>query len=216
MTVERPKHSAKVEDMLQKGKALTNWIAANQHALEIPGDSASLIPSLQFDQCIEHHVGIVGLVDAHVYGSAFALLRASTESLVRGVWLRNCATEDQRNAYTDNDKLPRGLTFHDMVNACTAVVGFGEGCWLTSLAASWSAMNSYTHSGTLQLGRRLQGKEIFPNYEPEEIIEVLKTSATSALVAIKQIAKIAAKDALVAEVSRRLEYGQPKDGQNNV
>lgn len=210
MTIKRPQHHPAVNDMLTKGKELSNWIATMQHDLEIPGHRGSLIPGLQYDQCIEHHVGILGLVDHHVYGSAFALLRASTESLVRGVWLQNCASADQLDTFTDNDKLPRKLTFNDMVAACEAATGFEEAWWLKSLTASWDAMNSYTHSGTLQLGRRLQGKEIYPNYEPEEIIEVLRASATSALVALKQIAKIASMDTLVTEVGQRLTVGMPE------
>lgn len=205
--IERPKHSQEVAEMMQAGKDLAGWIATKQHDVEIPGRRAAIIPALQYDQCIEHQVAIVSLLHDHVYGSAFALLRASTESLVRGVWLQDCATTVQLDAFADNDRLPRGLTFKTMVSACTEGDAFEDAWWLASLEAAWETMNSYTHSGTLQLGRRLRGREIQPNYKDEEVIEVLLTAGTSALVALRQIAVLARQPALIAEVNGRLAEG---------
>ena len=43
---------------------------------------------------------------------------------------------------------------------------------------SWKHMNSYTHSGNLQLGRRFTDDYIQPNYSNEEILEVLNNIDT--------------------------------------
>jgi hypothetical protein len=209
MTLERPTHTPEVEAMIKGSQDVADWIAKRQHDLEISGNRATIIPGLQYDQCIEHHVAIVGLVSHHIYGSAFALVRASAESLVRGVWLQRCAMEAQLDAFTDNDKLPRNLYFADMVAACVAAPGFDEGAWLQALAGSWGTMNSFTHTGTMQLGRRLKGNEIYPNYQPDEIIEVLRIAATSALVALKQIAEMSGKQDLIAEVTKYRDEGGP-------
>ena len=39
---------------------------------------------------------------------------------------------------------------------------------------AWNAMCDYAHSGTLQLSRRWTNDELAPNYDKDEVIEVLK------------------------------------------
>ena len=46
---------------------------------------------------------------------------------------------------------------------------------------AWPALNSYTHTGILQLGRRFVGQNVQPNYSDGEILAVTTTVTTCPL-----------------------------------
>jgi hypothetical protein len=206
MPLERPPAlPQEVETILNRAKRLADWVAARQDGLEIPNKNESKVPGALFDLTIEHHVAIVHLIHGRLNGSAFALLRAAFESLVRGAWFQLCATKEQLESFVEKDELP--FTFRQLINATEGHTDFADRALSRLGHNSWSAMNSYTHSGMLQIGRRFKGKSIEPNYSPEEIIEVLKASGTFALLAMLQAARLAKNDALANEIANRLNGG---------
>src|SRR5690349_148841 len=71
---------------------LVSWIDENTAGLAFPTDDRTMLALGCFDVAIEHQAAIALLTGATIYGSAFALLRVLTESLVRGLWLHDCAT----------------------------------------------------------------------------------------------------------------------------
>lgn len=190
---------------LSKAQDLHRWIAERQDNIEIPQQGSSLVPGLLFDLAIEHHVGIVHLALAGINGPAFALLRAAMEALVRGAWLQRCATPEQVEAFVTKETLP--LKFGGLVEAVVAHADFSDKMLSQLKHSSWDAMNSYTHGGMLQLGRRIKDDIIAPNFEPEEVVEVLKASGTFALLALRQIAYLAKLEALSKEVDEMLNGG---------
>jgi hypothetical protein len=156
-----------------------------------------------FDLAIEHHVAIVNLASARMYGSAFALLRAALEAFVRGAWLQRCATPEQLDAFVAKEELP--TPFGALIDGIEAHADFSDKMLSQLKHSSWKGMNSYTHGGMLQLGRRIKGDTIEPNFGPEEVFEVLKASGTFALLALRQIAHLANDDALPKEINGMLE-----------
>ena len=50
---------------------------------------------------------------------------------------------------------------------------------------SWDALNSYTHTGVLQLGRRFTGDKLEPSYKDGEKIEVIRTATTMLLLIVR-------------------------------
>lgn len=190
---------------LSGAQDLHHWIAQRQDGIEIPQQRSSLVPGLLFDLAIEHHVGIVHLAAARVNGPAFALLRAGMEALVRGAWLQRCATPEQVENFVERETL--SLSFGDLVEAVEKHADFDDKLLSNLKHSSWKAMNSYTHGGMLQLGRRIKGGVIEPNFAPEEVIEVLKAAGTFALLALRQIAHLASQDALSKEVDEMLAGG---------
>lgn len=128
------------------------------------------------------------------------------EALVRGAWLQRCATPEQVETFVDKEALP--LDFGGLVEAVEAHADFSDRLLSQLKHSSWKAMNSYTHGGMLQLGRRIKGGSIEPNFEPEEVVEVLKASGTFALLALRQIAHLARHDSLSTEVDRMLDGGE--------
>jgi hypothetical protein len=195
-----------LQKTLSKAQDLHRWIAERQDNIEIPRQRSSLVPGLLFDLTIEHHLGIVHLALARMNGPAFALLRAGMEALVRGAWLQRCATPEEVEAFVAKETLPLG--FGGLVEAVEAHADFSDKLLSRLKHSSWKAMNSYTHGGMLQLGRRIKGDIIEPNFEPEEVVEVLKASGTFALLALRQIAHLAKHDALSKEINEMLDGGK--------
>ncbi|MCK0162903.1 hypothetical protein [Marinobacter sp. S6332] len=70
-------------------------------------------------------------------------------------------------------------------------------------------MNSYTHGGALQAGRRFSGNSVEPNYDAEEVAEVIRFSGTFALMAFQQIALEAGRLDLADEAIGRLSPAEP-------
>lgn len=204
MTLQNPPAPpAELATTLSKAQELHQWIAERQDNLKISRKPSTLIPGLLFDLVIEHHVAIVHLGLARMYGSAFALLRAAMEALVRGAWLQRCATPEQLNAFITKEDLPS--PFGALIDELEAHSDFSDKMLSQLKHSSWKGMNSYTHGGMLQVGRRFKGDMIEPNFGPEEVIEVLKASGTFALLALRQIAHLANDDALPKAINGMLD-----------
>jgi Family of unknown function (DUF6988) len=115
-------------------------------------------------QAVEHHESIALLVSQKFVGSAFALLRPLMECWVRGVWVMLCANEDQFRRVTTEDKWPK---FNEMITANDVRTGFTV--FQDMKDKVYEALNSYTHTGMLQLGRRFNAMgEPKPSYSDEE------------------------------------------------
>ena len=191
-----------VAAVLTSAQQLTKWIATRQHDLEIKTADESRIPGLLFDLTLEHHVGIVHLITGRMYGSAFALIRSEFEAFVRAVWLQICATSQEINDVVTKDS--RKLKFGEMITAIEDHQDFSDKVLSGLKANAWDTMNGYTHGGRHQIARRMKGDIIEPNYDPEEVIEALKASGFIALMALRQIARLADSGDLENEVRARL------------
>lgn len=189
------------QELVSKPFELHDWIEERLEGLQLPGEPRSSLSISCHDQVIEHHLGIVVLARAKIYGSAFALVRSLFETFVRGVWLRHCATNLEIQKY-QSDKL--SLRFGQLVTAVETVPGFDDGVLSGLKRNSWSAMNSYTHGGMLQSGRRVSEDSVEPNYDAEEVEEVLRLAGTFSLMAFQQIVMEAGRLDLANEAIERL------------
>lgn len=184
------------------GKKLINWIASKQDGFEIKKGKSARISATLLDLALEHHAGIVHLLDARIYGSAFALLRVEFEAFIRATWLQLCATPDELADFERNDTL--NLTFGQMINAIEQHQDFQYKVLSVLKQNAWRAMNGYTHGGLHQVVRRMKNGNIQPNYEPEEVVEVLKASGYLALQSLLQIARLAENTDLEEEIIKKL------------
>jgi hypothetical protein len=132
-------------------------------------------------QGVEHHAAILLLIRSNLIGSAFALLRSSVEILVRGVWFTTCADSAQVKRFRDEDKID--ATFGEMSDAIDKVCGIGF--FHDFKERAWAALNSYTHTGILQIGRRFTEERLEPSYEGGEIVEVVRTATISILLLVR-------------------------------
>jgi uncharacterized protein DUF6988 len=132
-------------------------------------------------QGIEHHAAILLLLRTGFVGSGFALVRSVVEILVRGVWMTTCATEAQVMKFREQDKLD--LSFGEMSDAIDKACGIEF--FHDFKTRSWDTLNSYTHTGILQLGRRFSGDRLEPSYTDGEQIEVLRASTISIVLLVR-------------------------------
>lgn len=128
---------------------------------------------------IKHHEGIYILVDQNIMAPAFALLRSQIETFYRGLWVNLIATDEQVIAIRDRDEEPFPR-FRQMATDLDAA--YGAGGWLKGFADRWAALNSYTHSGLLQLGQQFRADgTVGPNYSDAAIVELLVISGTTSI-----------------------------------
>ena len=119
----------------------------------------------------DHHHGIVVLLGADLYASAFALLRVSFEAYVRGEWLSLCATDAGVEDFLRGKEPP---SFGQLLKAIEETPGFQEQVLSQIKKKSWDAMCDYTHTGGLHVQRWMTADGIEPNYSRGEVLEVLK------------------------------------------
>jgi len=132
-------------------------------------------------QGIEHHDALLLLLRSKLIGSGFALVRSIIEILVRGVWITACATDAQVKKFRDQDKLD--LTFGEMSDAIDKTCGIDF--FHDFKTQSWATLNSYTHTGILQLGRRFSADKLEPSYTDGEQIEVLRASTIAIVLLVR-------------------------------
>lgn len=185
---------------------LARWILGRLDSLEFPRTDREFLAALCFDVVIEHHDAATLLIKNNINATAFALPRLVFDAFVRGCWLVHCATDAEIEKYR-NDNF--GLKFHEMLERLEAEPAFADNVLSGLKTQSWAAMNSYAHSGMLQLSRRVAGNEITPSYDDDEKSEVLKLCGMFALMAFQQMAFLAGRGDLAEEALRLLRDGGP-------
>jgi hypothetical protein len=134
---------------------------------------------------LKHHEGVHSLASQNLMAPAFALLRSQIETAYRGLWVNLIATDEQVKAIRERDEEPFPR-FRQM--AADLDASYRADGWLQSFADHWAALNGYTHSGLLQLGRQFRDDgKIGPNYSDEMVMELLVTSGTASIGSIVPI-----------------------------
>ena len=180
-----------IHEKIRKSEALIQWMDQRIDGLKISSDDRTRISAACLDMALEHQKAIVLLVANRLFGSAFSLARLIFEAYVRGLWLGRCASEPEIEKYKKN-KLEK--TFATLIPEIEQIEGFNKGVLSKAKAASWNSMNSYTHSGYLQSVRRNKTDTIEPNYDTEEIIEVLGFANAIGMLSALQIALLAGNE----------------------
>ena len=137
-----------------------------------------------FDVAIEHQAAIALLSSASIYGSAFALLRVLAESLVRGLWLRKCATEAELAKFKLGElkKLFAGLILEYELKIETP-----SGVLSKFKPTSWDALNGFTHTGFNQVSRRHAPGRVEGSYPDDEIAKAQGLAGALGLIAARQL-----------------------------
>jgi hypothetical protein len=172
---------SEVEKQLKLAEGVAIEIKKVITPLKYPDDEWSTTVAAFIDQAFEHHAAIILLIRSALFGSAFALLRLLIEIVVRGVWIAACATDAEIQRFREKDEIDH--TFGDMAKAIDAACGIDY--FYDLKKRSWAALNSYTHTGNLQLGRRFTGDRLNPSYKDGEKIEVIRTGTTMLLLIVR-------------------------------
>jgi hypothetical protein len=179
---------------------LHDWLTVRLDDLLVPQDKRILIAVSCYDLVYEHQLAVACLVRSAIYGSAFALARPIFEAYVRGVWLKNCATEVQLQHFVED----KTIYFEKILTEIELLDGFRNGALSALKKDAWAAMNSYTHGGVQQAARRLNGNFIEPNYTEAEITNVLRIADAFSILAFQQVAAEADRLDLAEESINKL------------
>jgi hypothetical protein len=127
---------------------------------------------------IEHQESVLLLV-MHYVGSASALVRPIVEGAFRGLWINLPATDQEVKKFNEKDKIELG--FGELATALDAAYGMGDFSQ-DFKTRTWKRLNSYTHGGMHQIGRRFVKHEVANNYSEDEIYEITTTVTTMVLI----------------------------------
>jgi hypothetical protein len=159
---------------------------------------------------IEHQEAVVLLIMRDMVGSAFALGRPIVEGMFRGLWLNVCATDEQVMRFIDKDEIK--LTLGEMAEAIDPAYNTDD-LFRGLKKGAWDGLNSFTHTGMLQLGRRFTKHEVKNSYTEGQIYQMTTTLTTCVLILISRfLAKQGHPDDARAIDALVETYGPVADG----
>jgi hypothetical protein len=176
MTDKLREHMVKCEKAVQSAKPIIG-------KYPFPDDYRTSLIIGFISILIEHHEAVLLLIMRELVGSAFALGRPIVEGMYRALWLNVCATDEELNRFIEKDEIK--LTLAEMAEAIDPAHNSGD-LFQDLKKRSWKALNSYTHTGMLQLGRRFTGHEVVNSYSEGEIYEMTTTMTTCVLILISR------------------------------
>ncbi len=163
---------------------------------------------------IEHQESVLLLAMHEKPGSAAALIRPVVEAAYRGLWLNLPATDEELKKFNEQDKIE--LEFGQIAEALDKAYGTGD-FFQDFKKRTWKHLNSYTHGGMQQIGRRFAKHEVANNYSEQEIYEVTSTVTTMVLFLVSFFLKKQGHIDLGDEVQALLEtYGPLEDAKKAV
>ncbi len=178
---------------IERQTSLVHWI--NEHlTVEIPVDDHSFLSIGCFDIAIEHHAAIVSLSQSELYGSALSLVRAEYESVVRGLWLKYCATDQDAEKFRGGSVKPK---FHELVSSVESAVGVKDGYLSRLHSTSWGLLNDLTHTGIGQVRSRHSSNSIGAAYDLEFVCSALSVAGTVSLISAVELASYNGDTSLV-------------------
>lgn len=177
-----------------------------------PDDRKTTLTLAYLDLSLDYHAGILLLMKNRLYGPALALVRVLFEAMLRAHWIVGCATPSQVDDVAEKD----GFKFPKMDKLVTQVDrAFSDpkdeplNFFRQAKASSWRAMNSYTHSGLRQIGRRFREHRVEANYEPEELSQGLKAATAAVLLTGYLLAKTTVRTEAAEMIEELFSFGEP-------
>jgi len=177
------------------------WIDEHASGVTLPADERSLLAVGCFDVAIEHQAAIALLHSSELYGSELSLLRVLAESLVRGLWLLQCADDAQLQKFK---KGKLGKTFAELVEDIELSMGTPNGVLSAFKATAWTAMNGFIHTGFHQVSRRYSPGRVEGNYSEDELAKALGVAGALGLIAGAQVVGMSDRKELLPAFFERM------------
>ncbi len=192
-----------VNNRVAQSENLIIWLDRFIEGLSIPTNDRAIIVAACEDVALEHHKSIVLTTREQLHGSAFALIRIQFEAYIRGQWLHYCASDDELAKFKERDKLDK--TFGQLIEDLEGQEAFNVGVLSRIKQDSWDAMNSFTHTGFVQVLRRISDTELGSNYPEEEIVGTVDIADSIALWSALAIVNVSTDEPTAKEeLGRRL------------
>lgn len=204
--------SSNISDSLEDSKKLSHWLADQLQGLKIPNLPGSKRLQLALacqHLAFEHGQAAIVLAEQGLYGSALALQRPMVEGIVRGMWLRYTAKDDEEAmAVVQQGKFPH---FDQMIQGSLSSIDQNDRTPLDVLRKIWwKRLCGYTHGGSEQIYARLGPSGLCAYYPDDEIMHLLRSSNMIRLYASVEMASGAGNKALVKAFLQRM--GSPTEG----
>ena len=194
-----------MKSKIQEALEIANSIDQALDGIAIKGVDNYVIPATFFSTAIEHQRSVVVLVENKLYGSAASLLRSIFESYVKGLWFQIYAKEEDYKRLK-HDKFKK--TFGGMVSDLDKTEEKGLSKAKKEL---WTHLNSLTHTGWNQLGRRMSDTEIRANYDVGFIKDMLRISSNYGFLSCIGVAKMSDNPEVIKQVTNISNvYGFPR------
>jgi hypothetical protein len=194
----------KLANSIQEHRDLQHWFDQQLSELPYPDSARNRLACACFDMVLEHYKAITELVYLRLPGSAFSLSRSLFESCVRGIWLHRCATENEISRY-ERDKF--GKRMHELITDIEHTEGFESKTFSKTQGQTWGTLNSLTHSGYEQLGRRFNGNIQEPSYAESDQMIILNHAKALALITVYMISLVSENTELQKAVDAKVEQG---------
>ncbi|MDN7851320.1 DUF6988 family protein [Burkholderia seminalis] len=137
---------------------------------------------------LEHHVAILRLVHAEIYGSAFALFRSQFDAFTRGAWLRVCASDAWIEKFLRGDSRPSDLK--ELIEGLEAAGAYEPGHLSGFRDKAYALLCDYTHGGSVQLRSRMGDGSIAQGWEHKQVSGLLTSSCGLSLLGLLELAKL--------------------------
>jgi hypothetical protein len=125
---------------------------------------------------VEHQESLLLLIQHDKAGSASALVRPIVEGAYRALWFNLPASDDQVRKFNEKDKID--LEFGEIATALDNAYSMGD-FFQGFKTRTWKHLNSYTHGGMHQIGRRFVQRKVANNYSEEERMTTTVTTIVS-------------------------------------
>jgi hypothetical protein len=177
MTKELKEHLIRCEKAMQSAKPILG-------KYEFPDDPRTSTVIGFISMLMEHQESIVILECYSKPGSASALFRPVVESAYRALWINLPATDAEIKKFNKKDKID--LKFEEIAEALDNAYDQEDvdDFFQDFKTRAWKHLNSYTHGGMHQIGRRFVKHEVVNNYSAEEIYETTTSVTTIVLLVI--------------------------------
>lgn len=184
-------------DIVERSKSISIWLHERIDGLAIRSDERTRVVAACFDMVLEHQQAVTILMEHKLMGSAFALARSAFEAYIRGIWLRDCASNDEWAKYLADDfRVP----FQKLIDNIEELEPYSSGVLSDSKASAWDLLNSFTHTGYSQAVRRNTEDFIESNYDDSEVKQIADfVSSTSLLAGVEILSLAQAKIQAVQE-----------------
>jgi hypothetical protein len=189
-------------ERLQSAGELVEWLRLSVHEHNLPATNRSRASAGCFGIAQDHHHAIVVLICHRLYASSFSLLRIEFEAFIRGLWLWFCASNEQVEKFVAGSEPPQ---INVLLNSVEMTPGFTEKVLSGIKSKNWRALCAYTHTGGLHIQRWNSNEAVEPNYEPDEIEEVLSFAELIAMMSALGIAQVASDNSLAQKILERMQ-----------
>jgi hypothetical protein len=140
-----------------------------------------------------------------------ALVRPIFENMIKAHWTVNCATDAQVDKIAEKDDRdifpPMGEMAEAVDNVYSGPTGEPIEFFQQTKKDAWKAMNSYTHSGVLQLSRQFNRDRVEATYPDEDLVSGLRASTASVLMLGYLLAKITANESAARDIEALFSFG---------